>query len=96
MILVTHRQRITFTTCSQATDFATHLLLFDTCPGLATDPAVATEDPDFVCSTLSYDVKEPGTYWLAVEGVGDEHGERPAPLVCAATSPRICSDLGFL
>ena len=43
-----------------------YLRLFSECPGLHPDDYghnLMVQDPDFVCSHLTYDVKTAGTYW---------------------------------
>ena len=64
-----------------------YLRLFSECPGLHPDDYghnLTVQDPDFVCSHLTYDVKTAGTFWLAVEGVDDQEGTFEISLTCGA------------
>ena len=84
LVLATGRMSIAATTCLHETEISTSLTLHSTCPSLPSSKVLANQTDNYYCSILEYNIMEPGTYWLVVEGdnIEEEEGQFALQLTC--------------
>jgi hypothetical protein len=66
--------------------FFRYLRLYSECPGLypkSYGHNLTVQDNRYACSVLQYDIREIGTYWIAVEGVDNQEGTFEIALTCS-------------